>query len=474
MSSLVLDKLIGTGAYGSVYHGRWEGRPVAIKKFHISRQEVVNTADTASLQREIQLLSGLRDKHIIQFYGTTFDENDMLVLAMEYAAGGSLHGAINGGEWVRDWPTKIRIAQEMVRGISYIHHKQIIHRDLKSLNVLLTSRMEVKLADFGLATVKTHSASRVSSNSTHGHLANANSGLALKGTLRWMAPELFDKQPKYSTKSDMYGLGMVMWEMAANCTMPFRNLLDNAAVVVLVTRGEREDLPQDTPDEYRQTVERCWDMDPAKRPTASELVVLTDEERRLQAVVNDNGLPLLALSDIPGFDPLADTAAASTQEGGDQQSQPSLYGQYDQLIQQAEGNDKEAQWTLANMYAASDAALAFQWYRRAAEQGHAEAQYTTAQCYEHGRGVPQSYSDAAVWYRHAAHQAHREARYHFAYMLHHGLGVQQDLDEASVWYRRAAEQGHTESRHMFRRLAEKGHGLPPDLKRTVQFVRKLF
>ncbi|KAF9162547.1 hypothetical protein DFQ26_003432 [Actinomortierella ambigua] len=257
-ATLSIGTLIGAGAYGQVFNARWGKRRVAIKKFHVSKADV---KQELTIQTEVQLLERLRDRHIIQFYGTTYHDG-MLILVMDYADGGSLQGAIKRG--TLDWPAKIRIAQEIVRGLDYIHQENVLHRDLKSGNVLLTKAMEAKLCDFGMATVKVTSASR--SNGT------------LKGTFRWMAPELLTSSPKYSTKSDIYALGMVMWEMAANCTIPFKNQADHFVVMSIVRNGEREKLPRFTPLDYRAWVERCWHPVAAKRPEAGDMIVDDDGE----------------------------------------------------------------------------------------------------------------------------------------------------------------------------------------------------
>ncbi|KAF9970514.1 hypothetical protein BGZ73_006785, partial [Actinomortierella ambigua] len=129
MSSLVVRKIIGAGGYGHVYHASWNGRKAAVKKFYVFQDDV---RQSAAIQREISILEKLRYRYIIQFYGTTYHEGK-LVLIMDYAEGGNLKRAIDGRR-VTDWPTKIRIAQEIVRGLAYIHHEGVIHRDLKSLN----------------------------------------------------------------------------------------------------------------------------------------------------------------------------------------------------------------------------------------------------------------------------------------------------------------------------------------------------
>ncbi|KAG0223191.1 hypothetical protein BGW42_006068, partial [Actinomortierella wolfii] len=183
------------------------------------------------------------------------------MMLTDLAEGGSLASAIQSG--IKDWSTKEQFAREISLGLTYIHSKGVIHRDLKSENVLLTRSMEVKLCDFGCVTIKTTSATR--------------STTTLKGTIRWIAPEIFEDRPNYSAKSDMYSFGMVMWEMAANSTIPFKDHHDYSVIMSLVKKGAREKLPEDTPANYRAWVQRCWLQDPFERPEAKEYVQGNEE-----------------------------------------------------------------------------------------------------------------------------------------------------------------------------------------------------
>ncbi|KAF9976954.1 hypothetical protein BGZ73_007464, partial [Actinomortierella ambigua] len=101
----------------------------------------------------------------------------------------------------------------------------------------------------------------------------ASDDKAFVGTIRWMAPELHNPTPVYSNKSDVFALGMVMWEMVAGCTTPYKNLNDNFSVAKLVQSGKREEIPKGTPEAYKQWIERCWSQDPAKRPEARDMIV---------------------------------------------------------------------------------------------------------------------------------------------------------------------------------------------------------
>ncbi|KAG0221307.1 hypothetical protein BGW41_006951, partial [Actinomortierella wolfii] len=253
MASFVLGDQIGAGGCGCVYRAEIAGMICAAKKYYASNAGLPQ----AAIRKEIDILFQLRHRNIIQYFDTVEHEGHTYIL-MDLAERGSLAGAIMRGE-VSDWPTKKRIAHEIARGLEYIHHLDILHRDLKPENVLLTRFMEVKLCDFGLSRVK----ALVGSAS-----ASTNS---FKGTLRWAAPEVLELRPKYSKKSDMYSLGMVMWAMAADRPQPFEEHYNNRVIIAHVQGGGREVIPSDTPLEYRIWIERCWNQDPDQRPYASEV-----------------------------------------------------------------------------------------------------------------------------------------------------------------------------------------------------------
>ncbi|KAG0261488.1 hypothetical protein DFQ27_002920, partial [Actinomortierella ambigua] len=450
-SSLSVGSLIGSGAYGAVYHAYWEGRKVAIKKFTMSQ---VEAARESAIQHEITVLESLRDKHIIQFYGTT-EHKSRLVLVMEFAEGGSLEGVIQRGQL--DWPNKSRIAQEVVRGLAYIHHKEVLHRDLKSMNVLLTRHMEVKLCDFGLAAVKVRSASKSTSS--------------VKGTTRWMAPELFAAKPRYSTKSDMYALGMVMWEMAANCTIPFQDQLDNYTVISLVRSGEREHLPNDMPSDYRQWVERCWDQDPDKRPDASEMVTkddvpgLDENASGRQVSIVDITRSMLDLN-------ISLSSSDSSKKTIGAVAPPT--DKVDALLSRANAGKVEAQMALAAMYETgmgveqSDVD-AFKWYLRAAAQESTEAQYKTGDFFFFGRGTEKNPSIAVYWIHQAAERGHSMAQNDLGWMFRTGFGVERHDGKALAWYLKSAEQGNAVAQYNVGSMYRNGYGVERDYSQAVSW-----
>ncbi|KAF9287800.1 hypothetical protein BGZ74_001005 [Mortierella antarctica] len=471
MSSLTIGNFIGAGGYGSVYHARWATRRVAIKKFYVTQAEA---KEEDSIRREIQLLERLRDKHIILFYGTTYHE-DRLVLVMEYAEGGSLQVAIKKKRLL-GWPAKTRIAQEIVRGLAYIHHENIIHRDLKSLNVLLTRHMEVKICDFGLATVKTTSASKSSGDS------------ALKGTLRWMAPELFAKRPNYTTKSDMYALGMVMWEMAANCTLPFKDTLDNAMVVFLITKGEREDLPDDTPADYRKCVEQCWEQDTAMRPEAPEMITEDDEPEpgEMSKVIPKESISEVTFSSSSSKNIVIVSGSVATSMENttspslfqpDAQQSNQVMDAFSLLLSRAEKDDVEAQIALAERYDKGDGieqsyVEAFKWYLQAAKLGSTSAQFNVGLRIFHGQGVEQSHIKAVLWFHKSTEQGSAVGQHSLGMMYMNGWGVEQSHIKAVLWFHKSAEQGSADGQHKLGRMYLNGWGVEWSHIKAVLWFRK--
>ncbi|KAG0239178.1 hypothetical protein BGW41_007869 [Actinomortierella wolfii] len=236
--------------------GTWKKSKVAVKALYVNETESAKEA----IEKEIRILKSLRYRYIIGFYGKTTYKGHLAIIT-EYAEQGSLKRVIELN-LIKDWETKYRIALEIASGLTFIHSNDILHRDLKSDNVLLTNMLEVRLCDFGLAAIK--------------DTISSSKG-TLKGTIRWMAPELFHNPPKYSTKSDVYAYGMVLWEMAANCTTPFKGY-DNTTVAVHISQGAVETLPSDTPNTYRNIVERCWRVPTDERPESETLMKELENE----------------------------------------------------------------------------------------------------------------------------------------------------------------------------------------------------
>ncbi|KAG0231919.1 hypothetical protein BGW41_002002 [Actinomortierella wolfii] len=485
-----LGDKIGSGAYGSVYYARWAGDPCAAKCFFLTQSDYAQE----EIQKEIRILKRLRHRNIIQFY-RTHEFEGCTYLIMDFAENGSLANAIQS-RMIQDWPTKIRLAHEIARGLEYIHLQQIWHRDLKSANVLLSRHMEAKLCDFGLAETRSVSITR--------------SCLSVKGTLRWMAPELLAAKPKYSAKSDIYALGIMMWEMAAECTKPFKDQDNNSVIAMLIKRGERETLPVETPADYHRWVERCWDPDPAARPEAREVVLIgIDQGKEVDIVetslepdglkylnareVRDNidyrgrGMSISSISSMSAgtqssvaysdrLDMIFSRLDLKTDSGtltSEGYNNPTM----DELAYRADRNDVEAQIALASRYESGDGVAkneseAFYWYLRAAKQGNMLAQYRLGEVYFQGKGTPQSDTEACTWYRRSAEQGCGEAQFQLGWMFANGRGVEKNDTEALLWYQRAADNNNISAQINLGWKYLKGQGVVKSETAGVRWFRK--
>jgi serine/threonine protein kinase len=263
----ILKHVIGKGGYGEVYYGEWKLQEVAVKKLYLSPHNT-SESELKSIQREIDILKNLRNRHIIQYYGTYSDDQEILII-MDYAENGTLANFINDNkDKEHDWSFNTGLIKQMTLGLVYIHHENIIHRDLKSMNILLANNYQAKISDFGLAKTKDISSSRSKD---------------IKGTLRWMAPELL-KGKKHSEQSDIYSLGMVIWEIAAKSTIPFRDI-DNSSLYFHIIKNGKETIPVGTPQNIHNIIQQCWKDD-------------LDERITLKGILEEIGVDKLSLQVI--------------------------------------------------------------------------------------------------------------------------------------------------------------------------------
>ncbi|MFQ6628931.1 hypothetical protein Gotur_006940 [Gossypium turneri] len=189
---------LGYGGYGKVYKGTLsDGQSVAIKRAqHGSMQGGLE------FKTEIELLSRVHHKNLVGLVGFCFDQGEQM-LVYEFMANGTLRESLSGRSGIYlDWKRRLRIALGSARGLAYLHelaNPPIIHRDIKSTNILLDENLTAKVADFGL--------SKLVSDSSKGHVSTQ-----VKGTLGYLDPEYYMTQ-QLTEKSDVYSFGVVMLEL---------------------------------------------------------------------------------------------------------------------------------------------------------------------------------------------------------------------------------------------------------------------
>ena len=248
-SNLKLDEKLGEGAYGVVFKAKQGYETVAVKQLTIDPNNV--TAVT-SFQNEAEHMSRLHSNYTVRLLGIC---NQPYCLILEFMSGGSLYGFLQKNQPTAVmWLKRIQLALDISYGLAYLHSKQVIHRDLKSLNVLLDEKDKAKLSDFGLTTTKATSSSAAKTKSAC-------------GTTAWMAPELLDPDQdeyEYNTQTDIFAYAMVLYELASHKT-PFCELKEGQ-ISRKIENGNRPEMPESSPAAYKSLVIRCWDQTPDSRP----------------------------------------------------------------------------------------------------------------------------------------------------------------------------------------------------------------
>jgi serine/threonine protein kinase len=243
-------RLIGKGAYGEVYYAcdNRTGQMVALKKL---LAETLVGRDYLYYCREVRVLSMCDNPFLLPITG--FTNSCPYLIVTPYVECGSLYQALGRGGPVLGGTAKQRIAMGIAHGMARLHELGIVHRDLKSLNVLLDGRLHPKICDFGLARFQDADAQGMTQN---------------LGTPHWMAPELFLSEP-YTEKVDVYAFAMLLWEMLAQAA-PFPGKT-GVQVGMSVVNGERPRIPRGTPAGLASLIARCWASSPCDRPPFAEV-----------------------------------------------------------------------------------------------------------------------------------------------------------------------------------------------------------
>jgi tRNA A-37 threonylcarbamoyl transferase component Bud32 len=255
---LVFDnnKVLGDGAYGTVYRGRYRGQDVAIK---VLKMQDLPTEMLDEFDREIDLMTKLRHKNIVQFIGAS-KLLGKLAIVTEFIELGSVIAHLKKGGL--DHGLKVKIALDAARAVNFLHQNRILHRDLKPDNLLLVSKsrdpssVTVKLADFGTSRAVSE---KMASKYTTGI-----------GTPLYMAPEILAKK-QYDLKADIFSFGVILWVLYAG-KEPYSHLEHSWDVAKFVSEGNREEIGIDCPAGYKRIIEICWAQNPEERPTSEELL----------------------------------------------------------------------------------------------------------------------------------------------------------------------------------------------------------
>ena len=262
--ALKLEELKGNGSFGDVYRGQWTGKEVAIKVLQLKTLPQQLEQDFAN---EVKIMLDCKFPNILALYGVCA-ELGHYAMVMEYMPRGSLYQLLHSDQEI---PEELRwqIATDIAQGLAYLHGKGVLHRDLKSSNILLDEHFHAKIADFGLAKLKLESSSTTTSRR---HI----------GTIRWRAPELFKRKATATLATDVYSYGMVLWEITSR-QIPFSDAQDEITAMGWIKDGEQEQIPEHCPKVWQEIIKECWQL-PEQRPNAAKIVCLLEQHKPKKSI----------------------------------------------------------------------------------------------------------------------------------------------------------------------------------------------
>ncbi|OHT05223.1 TKL family protein kinase [Tritrichomonas foetus] len=245
------EKQEGQGISSIVYYGHLKStnEEVAVKKL---KCEKLSGHKLRAFQREISVLATAEHPCVLKFVGAT--DTPPFCIVTEWLAGGTLYHDLR--KFHRLDATGLTIcAIDIAQGMRFLHSLQIIHRDLKSLNVLLDSNGNAKICDFGF-----------SRQTNKDQLMTQN-----VGTPHWMAPELLGGSISYDEKIDVYAYGIVLWEIMTQ-KLPYVGLEASQIIGQVLLNDIRPTIPPNSPPEFTKLIEMCWARDPRNRPSFEDIM----------------------------------------------------------------------------------------------------------------------------------------------------------------------------------------------------------
>ncbi|KGN52533.1 calcium/calmodulin-regulated receptor-like kinase 2 [Cucumis sativus] len=269
--------LLGQGSYGPVYKAKMpNGAVLAVKVLASDSKQ-----GEKEFQTEVSLLGRLHHRNLVNLLGYCIDKGSHMLI-YEFMSNGSLDNLLyNSENRVLSWDERIQIALDISHGVEYLHEgavPPVIHRDLKSANILLDHTLGAKVADFGLSKEEVFD--------------GRNSGL--KGTYGYIDP-VYMATNKFTMKSDIYSFGIIIFELIT-AIHPHQNLVDYINLAGMSVDGIDEIIDKQLAGEYsleeaRKLADighRCLHNVPRKRPLISEVsqAILKIKQRRLGKASN--------------------------------------------------------------------------------------------------------------------------------------------------------------------------------------------
>ena len=259
-------KELGSGSYAKVTLEEHipSGKLVAVKTLSGAGTK----REIECFCREVSILAMHKHPCILPFFGFTNvgrDSDNELIVATDYMKNGTLRDILNDescGKAPKEWNAtkKSIVAYGIACGMNFLHQCRVVHRDLKSLNILLDEEFEPKIADMGLAKF----------------IREGEIQTMRIGSYPWMAPEVLVSQ-NYNEKADIYSYAMILYELVT-LRYPFSECTDQKLIQFRVMNRKRPTLDENTPEPIATMIQRCWAQDPRERPSFAEIMAQFKDE----------------------------------------------------------------------------------------------------------------------------------------------------------------------------------------------------
>ncbi|KAG6021008.1 hypothetical protein E4U41_002635 [Claviceps citrina] len=262
--------LIGKGSFGSVYLALHAvtGELLAVKQVQTPAPGATGQSETRkqsmieALKREMGLLRDLRHPNVVQYLGCS-SSADCLNIFLEYVPGGSVQTMLNSYGALPE-PLVRSFVRQILMGLSYLHGRDIIHRDIKGANILVDNKGTIKISDFGIS-------KKLEQSNILGNAKNNRNRPSLQGSVFWMAPEVV-KQTEYTLKADIWSLGCLVVEMMTG-NHPFPDCSQLQAIFRIGGGTPSPTIPEHASDEAQRFLRQTFELNHDLRPSADELML---------------------------------------------------------------------------------------------------------------------------------------------------------------------------------------------------------
>ena len=264
---LFVGELIGRGSYCDVFKVRFRAIDVAVKQFQLGEREEGNNnnGDATEFVNEVEILSKSHHPNVVQMIGVCI-QAPHYSLVMEYLENGNLYDFIERSAAKVDMALKLQFARDIAAGMNSLHCRGIIHRDLKSSNVLVDRNFRLKVGDFGLSRLK-----------------EGDRTMTLVGSPMWTAPEVICGT-RYAESADVYSYGIILWEIMT-LQHPFANA-NLHHILAQVPLGLRPAIPPSFPKPWVELMSSCWATAPADRPSFEQILNSLDSMSSVNLIGN--------------------------------------------------------------------------------------------------------------------------------------------------------------------------------------------